>query len=102
MREARQRPAGGSGPVREGSGGGIAHVDMRKARGAGIVEDTRVRRALAETHDAGTVDPHEIGARERGDELDDLRAVAGLERRAVGEIRDSAAVRDEREAGAIE
>src|SRR6266446_133401 len=93
---------GGCGAVREGSGGGIAHVDVRKARGAGIVEETRVRRALAETHDAGTVDQHEIGARERRDELDDLREVSGLDRRTVGEIRDSAAVQDEREAGAIE
>ena len=102
MGEARQRPAGGSGAVRESSRAGIADVDMRKARRAGIVEDTRVWRALAEPQDAGTVDQHQSGARERGDQLDDLRAVSVVHPRASGEIRDTAAVRDEREAGAVE
>ena len=75
---------------------------MRKACGAGVVQRPRERRALAETQDAGAVHQHQIGARQRRDERDDLRAVGGLDRRAVGEVSHRAAVRDEGEPGPVE
>src|SRR5215831_1425066 len=65
---------------------GIADIDVRKARGAGIVEESGLGRALAEAQDPGTVDPHEICVRELLHQRDDLRTVDAVDYRAIGEV----------------
>jgi hypothetical protein len=88
--------------LRESSGGCVADINVREARRPRIVQQSRVRRPLAESQYARAIDDDSIRTRKLAEQAGDFGAMYRFESGAVGKVGDSTAMPNQHKPRAIE